>query len=112
MAANRILVAITHDGGEDRHKVEPGEEWDAHGTLPKRLHIARSLTPVGVRVMADHQRRLRHSGFARQPDLSPERDHVPSIAVGYGSRRIYCSRGRVPFPRGITIRIAGPRWAC
>jgi hypothetical protein len=23
VAANRILVATTHDGGEDRHKVEP-----------------------------------------------------------------------------------------
>jgi hypothetical protein len=31
VATNRILVATTHDGGENRHKVEPSEERDAHG---------------------------------------------------------------------------------
>ncbi len=41
---------------------------------PPVLHLAGE--PVGVRVIAYHQRPLGHAGLAPEPDLSSERDHA------------------------------------
>ncbi len=51
------------------------DDGRVRGRDPAVLHLA--CEPVGVRVVADHQRPLRHASFAPEPDLSPERNHAP-----------------------------------